>query len=165
MDLLNKLENLSIVSKVSIELRNHLGTEDNTDLAEYIIHLAEENPTFDGFKKALNEPEFHDSLITNLLRIIQLMKTANTGESDAGTSAQKTDKLAMKFPGLALPNKSQAEMNKAAGINVADDMMAALEAHAPSSAPFTSKKEDDGGEKGLREDKKEREREYKKERE
>lgn len=164
MDLLNKLENLSIVSKVSIELRNHLGTEDNTDLAEYIIHLAEENPTFDGFKKALNEPEFHDSLITNLLRIIQLMKTANTGESESGSSAQKTDKLAIKFPGLAIPNKSQAEINKSAGINVADDMMAALEAHAPSSAPSTSKQEADGGDKRPREDKKEREKYYKRER-
>ena len=49
---LEKLERLSLVSKVCTELENHLGLNDK-DLAEFIIDLAEKNETFDKFKKAL----------------------------------------------------------------------------------------------------------------
>ena len=72
---LEKLERLSLVSKVCTELENHLGINDK-DLAEFIIHLAEENVTFDKFKKALIEnsgENFPDSFIANLLRVIQKM--------------------------------------------------------------------------------------------
>ncbi len=51
---LEKLEKLSLVSKVCTELENHLGLNDK-DLAEFIIHLAEKNDTFDKFKKVLIE--------------------------------------------------------------------------------------------------------------
>lgn len=49
---LEKLERLSLVSKVCTELENHLGLNDK-DLAEFIIDLAEKNDTFDTFKTAL----------------------------------------------------------------------------------------------------------------
>ena len=42
MEELKKLEHLSLVSKICVELDNHLGLGDKT-LAEFIIHLAEEN--------------------------------------------------------------------------------------------------------------------------
>ncbi len=51
---LEKLERLSLVSKVCTELENHLGLNDK-DTAEFIIHLAEKNDTFDQFKKVLVE--------------------------------------------------------------------------------------------------------------
>ena len=51
---LEKLERLSLVSKVCTELENHLGLNDK-DLAEFIIDLAEKNDTFDKFKTALVE--------------------------------------------------------------------------------------------------------------
>ncbi len=51
---LEKLERLSLVSKVCTELENHLGLNDK-DTAEFIIHLAEKNDTFDKFKKVLIE--------------------------------------------------------------------------------------------------------------
>ena len=73
---LERLEKLSLVSKVCTELENHLGLNDK-DLAEYVIHLAETNDTFDKFKKVLNEisgdEAFPDSFVANLLRIIQRM--------------------------------------------------------------------------------------------
>jgi ATP-dependent RNA helicase DHX8/PRP22 len=73
---LERLEKLSLVSKICTELENHLGLNDK-DLAEYIIHLAETNDTFDKFKEALSSaggPEsFPDSFAANLLRIIQRM--------------------------------------------------------------------------------------------
>ncbi|KAI0219876.1 ATP-dependent RNA helicase DHX8 [Lamellibrachia satsuma] len=75
MDELDKLEHLSLVSKVCTELDNHLGLNDK-DLAEFIIHLAEKHPSYDAFKKALDEngATFSESFIANLLRLIQKMK-------------------------------------------------------------------------------------------
>ncbi len=99
---LEKLERLSLVSKVCTELENHLGLNDK-DTAEFIIHLAEKNDTFDKFKKVLVETSgesfpvgtfsfvyfvtslnllnecclfVQDSFIENLLRIIQRMNPA-----------------------------------------------------------------------------------------
>lgn len=72
---LERLEKLSLVSKVCTELENHLGVNDK-DLAEFIIDLAEKNQSFEKFKKALLEASgepFPDSFIANLLRIIQKM--------------------------------------------------------------------------------------------
>ncbi|GIX72460.1 ATP-dependent RNA helicase DHX8 [Caerostris darwini] len=75
MDAIQKLEYLSLVSKICTELNNHLGINDK-DLAEFIINLAKKNDTFEAFKKALgdNGAEFTDSFISNLLRKIQQMK-------------------------------------------------------------------------------------------
>uniref|UniRef100_A0A2A4J898 RNA helicase n=1 Tax=Heliothis virescens TaxID=7102 RepID=A0A2A4J898_HELVI len=105
MDEVAKLEHLSLVSKVCTELDNHLGLNDK-DLAEFIIDIADKNPTFDSFKKALieNGAEFSDSFMTNLLRIIQHMKPSNTTQK-AETSHEHSNPLANKFPGLAIPNE------------------------------------------------------------
>lgn len=72
---IEKLEHLSLVSKICTELENHLGLNDK-DLAEFIIDLADKNPTLGSFKTALekNGAEFDDSLVANLLRLIQHMK-------------------------------------------------------------------------------------------
>lgn len=151
MDELEKLEHLSLVSKICTELDNNLGINDK-DLAEFIIDLAETNKTFNDFKKALieNGAEFPDSFITNLLRIIQLMKKPKKSDSGNLTDNQvNADVLAVKFPGLAMPNKAQEEMieptdekeqkedkkeKKMKGESSVDDMMAELEAFAPSTS-------------------------------
>lgn len=149
MDELLKLEHLSLVSKICTELDNNLGINDK-DLAEFIIDLAEKNPQFEGFKKALieNGAEFPDSFISNLLRIIQLMKTSKTS-ANADTEPQKDankDLLATKFPGLAMPNRFQDEtledekkdLKNVKDVkylkSVADDMMDELEALAPKGS-------------------------------
>ncbi|XP_044733103.1 ATP-dependent RNA helicase DHX8 isoform X2 [Chrysoperla carnea] len=133
MNEVEKLEHLSLVSKVCTELENHLGLNDK-DLAEFIIHLSEENNTFESFKKVLieNEAEFSDSFIANLLRIIQHMrpvKNKKTNEDDFDAIIEKDD-LAKKFPGLAIPNDLQKKDDSA----IVDDAMAELEAFAPSAA-------------------------------
>lgn len=75
--------------------------------AEFIIDIADKNPTFDNFKSALieNGAEFSDSFMTNLLRIIQHMKPANTTTQKGETSNESSHPLANKFPGLAIPNE------------------------------------------------------------
>jgi ATP-dependent RNA helicase DHX8/PRP22 len=113
MDELQKLQELSLVSKICTELENHLGFNDK-DMAEFIIKLAEKNNTFESFKSVLieNKAQFSDSFIANLLRIIQHMKPkVNTISNDIEKenevkSVDKND-IQMKkalFPFLALPN-------------------------------------------------------------
>ena len=52
MEDLQKLEQLSLVSKICTELENHLGINDK-DLAEFIIALADKHPTVEKFKASL----------------------------------------------------------------------------------------------------------------
>lgn len=140
MEELKQLEHLSLVSKICTELDNHLGLNDK-DLAEFIIALAEKNQTFADFKTVLieNGAEFPDSFITNLLRIIQLMKPANSSQKPLKFT-EKTQDLAFKFPGLAIANDQlnyEAEDDKKnvkkVEASVADDMMAQLESFAPKN--------------------------------
>ncbi|XP_055689962.1 ATP-dependent RNA helicase DHX8 [Lutzomyia longipalpis] len=155
MNELTKLEHLSLVSKICTELDNHLGLNDK-DLAEFIIDLAEKNPSFPKFKAVLleNGAEFSDSFITNLLRIIQLMKPVS-GSSKASDFEvdDKKGNLSTKFPGLAIPNKDQKEMMKMDAkeevdekkvktkhMKEVDDVFSAFEAAAPS---LSLKKDED----------------------
>ncbi|CAH0554543.1 unnamed protein product [Brassicogethes aeneus] len=148
MNEVEKLEYLSLVSKVCTELENHLGMNDK-DLAEFIIHLSETHDTVSSFKKVLveNGAEFSDSFVSNLLRIIQHMRPRKSGQNSSKASSQpdadKND-LAFKFPGLALPNESQKPMEeekkpadkpkeKKEDNDVVADLMAQFEAQAPSS--------------------------------
>jgi ATP-dependent RNA helicase DHX8/PRP22 len=178
MDELEKLEHLSLVSKICTELENHLGINDKDlgkyfkrfkrhrpnflllliDLAEFIIHLAEENPKLEDFQKELikNGAEFSDSFISNLLRIILLMKPAvckKSGNLSLLDINPEKDSLSRKFPGLAIPNKFAEEpeddkVNKNTADSIVDDMMAELEALAPpegsssSSSKVVEKKRD-----------------------
>ncbi|KAH1003080.1 hypothetical protein HUJ05_011024 [Dendroctonus ponderosae] len=133
MDEVDKLEYLSLVSKVCTELENHLGMNDK-DLAEFIIHLSESNNTTESFKRALleNGAEFSDSFIANLLRIIQHMRVKK-GQPVAGAPLKET--LACKFPGLALPNEPQKPLSEPEKDSaVVADLMAQFEAEAPSAS-------------------------------
>ncbi|GBP17666.1 ATP-dependent RNA helicase DHX8 [Eumeta japonica] len=89
----------------------------------FIVELESKNPTFDGFRKALieNGAEFPDSLISNLQRIIKLMKPSmenenlKDGEANVASSSKslkKTEKLALMFPGLALANDKFSKLDE-----------------------------------------------------
>lgn len=65
MDELNKLRNLSIVSKVCTELENHLGVNDKT-LAEFLIDLAKKHRTLSLFRSAVTEVSGGDPLPDSL---------------------------------------------------------------------------------------------------
>ncbi|MCP9264634.1 ATP-dependent RNA helicase dhx8 [Dirofilaria immitis] len=53
---MEELERLSLVSRVCVELDNHFGLADK-DVAEFIIYLATENPTFDNVKPLTDDKE------------------------------------------------------------------------------------------------------------
>ncbi|KAK2066777.1 hypothetical protein P8C59_000565 [Phyllachora maydis] len=117
MDDLESLELLSLVSKVTSELRNHLGVENKT-LAEFIIAQRLECTTFAEFqaKLAAIEADFlPNSLVESVDRLVQAMhphfkkqrqeaKTADA-EPPARNNGQKTSSV---FRGLAIPDKEAA---------------------------------------------------------
>ncbi|EFO91466.1 CRE-MOG-5 protein [Caenorhabditis remanei] len=84
---MDQLEHLSLVSKVLGELENHFGVADK-DVAEFVIQMAQENPTFDKFKKELEvqglSDQFDDSLTATILRIVQHMTTAKKKTKKSG---------------------------------------------------------------------------------
>ncbi|XP_067167931.1 ATP-dependent RNA helicase DHX8 isoform X3 [Apteryx mantelli] len=135
---LAKLEYLSLVSKVCTELDNHLGINDK-DLAEFVINLAEKNTTFDTFKAVLlkNGAEFTDSLVSNLLRLIQTMrppsKPSTSKEAVVKPKSEK-EKLKELFPALCRPdNPNIRNMLDEDDVKVAADALKELEALMPSA--------------------------------
>uniref|UniRef100_A0A673M4D4 ATP-dependent RNA helicase DHX8 n=1 Tax=Sinocyclocheilus rhinocerous TaxID=307959 RepID=A0A673M4D4_9TELE len=148
-DELKKLEYLSLVSKVCTELDNHLGINDK-DLAEFVISLAEKHPTIDGFKSVLvkNGADFSDSLVSNLLRLIQTMRPpakASTSKGSHPVAKPKNEKDQLKelFPALCRPdNPNTRTMLDEDDVKVADDAMKELEMFMPSvsgTEPSSSK--------------------------
>lgn len=69
MDALEKLEYLSLVSKVCTELDNHMNMNDK-DLAEFIISLAKKGKKLPKFKQLLksNGADFPESFMNNIFR-------------------------------------------------------------------------------------------------
>lgn len=134
---LRKLEYLSLVSKVCTELDNHLSINDK-DLAEFIIDLAEKFPSHDTFKSALekNGAEFADSLIGNLLRLIQTMRCPTKPSTSKDTVKVKNEKEKIKelFPALCRPdNPNVRTMLDPEDLKVAADTLKELEALMPSA--------------------------------
>ncbi|MXQ87323.1 hypothetical protein E5288_WYG007630 [Bos mutus] len=111
-----------------------------TKEAEFVISLAEKNTTFDTFKASLvkNGAEFTDSLISNLLRLIQTMRPpAKPSTSKDPVVKPKTEKEKLKelFPVLCQPdNPSVRTMLDEDDVKVAVDVLKELEALMPSAA-------------------------------
>lgn len=91
-------------------------------------------------------PSLQDSFIANLLRIIQHMKPKHQRESSPQPHNEK-DRLAEKFPGLAIPNdpkfqshdaqkKKKEKKKSSAEDDIVNVAMAELEALAPSQIRY-----------------------------
>ncbi|KAK0414294.1 hypothetical protein QR680_007254 [Steinernema hermaphroditum] len=117
------LERIELESRVCTELENHFGEgADQKVIAEFLIAMAEKNPTIDRFRKALEEngisEQFDDSLVRNLLRIINLgvkrIKAAATKEdpNDHVVTTIKDEKDVLKelAPALAMPNRDAKDL-------------------------------------------------------
>ncbi|CAG9535662.1 unnamed protein product [Cercopithifilaria johnstoni] len=110
---MEELERLSLVSRVCVELDNHFGLADK-DVAEFIIYLATENPTFDKFKKSIMKEgladQFDDSLLANLLRIIQHMQLKKKEVANTKTLSDDKELLRETLPALAMPNVDASKL-------------------------------------------------------
>ncbi|CAH8471663.1 unnamed protein product, partial [Heterobilharzia americana] len=114
-----QLEYYSLVSKVCTELTNHLGLDDKA-LAEFVIHLAKKNPTFEKFKNALEKKgaEFTDPLIASILRLVEKMlpkkekvtkkktlKPTNKMDSEQDAVKNKLELRKRLLPALCMPDE------------------------------------------------------------
>ncbi|CAB1441629.1 unnamed protein product [Pleuronectes platessa] len=156
VDELSQLEYLSLVSKVCTELDNHLGISDK-DLAEFVISLAEKEPSFDGFKAILlkNGAEFMDSLIGNLLRLIQTMRPPTKAPASKVSEVSvkpNTDKDRLKelFPALCRANEPGPKIVDEDDDKVAAAAMKELEMFMPSVSGEDSKSSKSRSEKSRR---------------
>ncbi|KAJ8327909.1 DEAH-box ATP-dependent RNA helicase prp22 [Batrachochytrium dendrobatidis] len=119
---LEKLEYLSLVSKITNELLNHTGIEDKV-LAEFVISLHSQssgNPTV--FKQCLDDvgAEFPESFIANLDRLIRTLLPASMAErlSKKGkkkklksSSKQAAESATAGMGGSADPHASTAHID------------------------------------------------------
>ncbi|KAB7499175.1 ATP-dependent RNA helicase DHX8 [Armadillidium nasatum] len=139
MDEIQKLEHFSLVSKICVELENHLNINDK-DLAEFIISLAEKGKSLEKFRKELVEnggEEFADSFVESLWRLISHMKpsivSGNIKEKEYLSSKSSFDNKRELLPFLAMPNDPKIKVKEEIKEELpVDDLMAFLESQAPS---------------------------------
>ncbi|OAQ65983.1 ATP-dependent RNA helicase DHX8 [Pochonia chlamydosporia 170] len=140
-DLLN-LELLSLVSKVTSELQNHVGVGDKT-LAEFLISQRLESSSADDFRKRLDKigADFPPSLIDSLDRLVLAMHPKfkgkaiqSNGEEHHSRTFEEKEKV---FSGLALADKT---VDYDDGANAIDDTLALLEGLEPKAKKEKSRK-------------------------
>ncbi|PNY26321.1 Pre-mRNA-splicing factor ATP-dependent RNA helicase prp22 [Tolypocladium capitatum] len=128
------LDLLSLVSKVSSELQNHVGISDKT-LAEFLIAQRLESKSTDDFRTRLAGlgADFPPSLVDSLDRLVLSLHPKFKGKSPSGVvnggeGHHHYETLAEKekvFSGLALPDKRAEDGD---GGDAIDDTLALLEA-------------------------------------
>jgi ATP-dependent RNA helicase DHX8/PRP22 len=118
MDDFTSLEVLSLVSKVTSELQNHLGINDKT-LAEFVINQHEQcGGNLEAFKAALAAmgAEFSNSLVESVDRLILTMHPKHKkSQHEPRSQHENSDmdvldaigKRARVFKGLAVPDREQ----------------------------------------------------------
>jgi ATP-dependent RNA helicase DHX8/PRP22 len=113
MDDLENLEFLSLVSKVTSEIQNHLGVSDKT-LAEFVIDQHAGAKGVADFKEQLEAmgAEFPQSLVESIDRLILTLhpkyknKSANGQQASAnGHGGDAVERNTRVFKGLAIPDK------------------------------------------------------------
>lgn len=139
MDDLLSLELLSLVSKVTSELQNHVGVGDKT-LAEFLIAQRVASTGTDDFRKKLDGlgADFPPSLVDSIDRLVRTMHPKMKGRKDEGNSgtsssrdeeperASRTlEEKEQVFRGLAMPDKDLEEVPN--GADAIDDTLALLE--------------------------------------
>ena len=142
MDDLEDLEFLSLVSKVTSEIQNHIGVSEKT-LAEFVIAKHAACKDVADFKKQLEAEgaDFPQSLVESIDRLVLTLhpkyknKGANgkAGANGAG-GGDETDRKTRVFKGLAIPDKDvdydvadEEPVNDAPQADALDDTFAMLE--------------------------------------
>lgn len=143
MDDLANLEFLSLVSKVTSEIQNHVGVSDKT-LAEFVIDQHAGCKGVAEFKSQLEAmgAEFPQSLVESIDRLILTLhpkyKSKSAGAKQAarenGEDGDDTDRKTRVFKGLAIPDKEveyrvadDAPAEAATETDALDDTFAMLE--------------------------------------
>jgi len=142
MDDFESLELLSLVSKVTTELQNHLGLADK-DLAEFVI-AQHGGKDLAAFKKALvdMDADFPNSLVESIDRLVLTMhpklKKQVTSSTSTHNDTDRFDEVGRKarvFKGLAVADKEQTWEDSDGS---ADDTFVLLEGLAPGKKNGTT---------------------------
>ncbi|KAH7130434.1 P-loop containing nucleoside triphosphate hydrolase protein [Dendryphion nanum] len=145
MDDLENLELLSLVSKVTSEIQNHLGVSDKT-LAEFVIaQHVESGGSVGSFQKQLASmgAEFPQSLVDSVDRLCLTLhpkyKKAIKGSNGQHDNAKSGDERSRVFRGLAIPDKEvefeeQEDAPESSKLDALDDTFAMLEGLAGNGA-------------------------------
>ena len=150
MDDLRQLEILSLYSKITSELQNHLGISDRT-LAEFVVDQHSKCKSLEDFRTRLNDmgAEFPSSLVDSINRLVLTMHPEHKGKKgSSGVNGEEkvadgpTDEKAKLFKGLVIPDKevdweeklvdddadvAMRRSRKKNDIDVLDDTFAVLE--------------------------------------
>jgi len=148
MEDLESLELLSLVSKVTSELQNHLGISDKT-LAEFVINQHSQCKSLAEFKSQLDDmgAGFPQSLIESIDRLVLTMhpkyKHSSNGKSSKTEKLEEdeVDRKTRVFKGLAIADKEQSWSDETVGkeeggqeddlkLDAMDDTLAMLESLA-----------------------------------
>jgi ATP-dependent RNA helicase DHX8/PRP22 len=162
MDDLASLEILSLVSKVTSEIQNHLGVSDKT-LAEFVIDQHGKATSLAQFKTQLVEmgAEFPQSLVESIDRLCLTLhpryrkKGAKNGTEASAGAEEQTDRKTRVFKGLAIPDKEVEFEEEATGkLDALDDTFAMLEGLAGQGQSKSRKRSispyDDRGRSGSK---------------
>ena len=141
-----KFEHLSLVSKVTSELQNHLGINDKV-IAEFVIAQHSKCQSFLDFKARIEAlgVDFPQSLIESVDRLILTLhpkhkarandRASKTEGAENGAGVDEVEKKTRIFKGLAVPDKeqqwddrpSEAEAKNGPQLDALDDTFAMLE--------------------------------------
>ncbi|GAB9463862.1 ATP-dependent helicase HrpA [Globisporangium polare] len=139
---MEKLQELSLVSKICMELENHLGMSDKT-LAEFIIDMVRESASSTRFLAAIKENDLplQPSLAENLYRIVNTMAPRKPGgkgkASGIGSVRVGNDAKAKKYD---IGETEQLTMKDIAGADIKDDDV--VEPNAATSASNKNARDD-----------------------
>lgn len=149
MDDLASFELLSLVSKVTSELQNHLGINDKT-LAEFVIAQHSKCQSLPEFKAQMEAmgADFPQSLVESVDRLILTMHPKYKSKANGGVarhppegvaSLDDVDKKTRIFKGLAVPDREQqwedGPLVSKAKDSALDDTFAMLEGLAGKAEP------------------------------
>jgi ATP-dependent RNA helicase DHX8/PRP22 len=130
MDDLESLELLSLVSKVTSELQNHLGTSDKT-VAEFLIaQRVDTDGDVEAFRAKLDklDAKIPASLVESIDRLCRAMHPKLKGKHqsalDEDRGSRTFEEKTQLFRGLALPDK---DVQEGGGLDEVDDTLAMLE--------------------------------------
>jgi ATP-dependent RNA helicase DHX8/PRP22 len=134
MDDLQSLEHLSLISRITNELQNHLGINDKV-VAEFVVDMHLKCASFSEFKTQLEEngAEFPNSLLESVDRLVLTMhpkyksrdqkqqESEGQGDGDDMDTLNALEKKARVFKGLAVPDREQRWEDEAIPKHVAEE--------------------------------------------
>ncbi|TMW55938.1 hypothetical protein Poli38472_008586 [Pythium oligandrum] len=153
---MDKLQELSLISKVCTELENHLGMSDKT-LAEFIVDMVRESPSSTKFLQQIKDQELPlpSALAENLYRIVNTMaprKPGAKGKQPIGSRDAETRRRD-KMKQYAIRDDEQLTAADIAGAAVQDD-----EEDARNDSKKPARREDGRSERRERRDSRDRDR-------